>query len=214
MQKQLGFVALCLCLSTACGESDGQGETVAAIQEGVPAGENGVGLMLPLGLDMPDYGLAPDDVTVFIRSFDPNACSMAQAVDLFDGADGFQWSVFLMMPAAEVQIGRKFRFGGNECEGPDCVMGFADSIGGQAGPAGAWLGSGLRCDDDSYDLPVDGEIVDVGESSMTIELSNLCFTDYGPLEADLSDDPGDDVIHRVEGRFEVTLCSEPASRAP
>lgn len=212
MHKQFGFTVLSLVLVAACGQSEG-GETVQAAQEGVASGATGVGIMAPLGLDLSEQGYAADDVTIFIRSFDPMACSMPTAPDLFSGATGFEWSIVLLLPAADIHVGKTFRFAGNECEGSDCVLGSADSIGGQGGPAGEWLGSGLRCDDDSYDLPALGEIVAVGDDTITVEISELCFTDHGPISEDFADDPGDDVIHRVEGRFEISICSEPAAPA-
>jgi hypothetical protein len=139
---------------------------------------------------------------------------MPESVDVFEEAEGFQWSVFLLLPAADIYVGKTFRFAGNECNGPDCAVGFADSIGGEPGVANTWLASGLHCGDETYDLPVSGEIVTVGDDTITIEIRDLCFTDYGPMQADdLPDDSSDDVIHRVEGRYEISLCSEPVSRS-
>jgi hypothetical protein len=85
-------------------------------------------------------------------------------------------------------------------------MGMSESVGGHGGPAGIWSASGLYCDDPSFDLPSSGEIVAIGEDSITIEIHDLCFVDYGPLEEDLSDDISDDVVHRADGRYVISRC--------
>lgn len=205
MHKQLRFAAMVSTFAAACGTEDI--ETVQATQEGVTAGEHGVGIMAPSGIDIPDAGLRADDVTIFIRSYDPQSCAMPNAANLLEEATAFSWAVFLMLPADQLVVGTTFDFGGNEEAGP--TIGFADSVGGHGGPAGIWIDSGLHCNDDTYDLPSSGQIVAVDEESITIEIHELCFTDYGPLQDDLSDDPTDDVTYRADGRYTVSLCSAP-----
>ena len=111
-----------------------------------------------------------------------------------------------MLPADQLVVGTAFDFGGNEGE---TILGFAESVGGHGGPAGIWGASGLHCNDDTYNLPSSGQIVAIDEDSVTIDFYDLCFTDYGPMRADLSDDPKDDVTYRADGRYKVSLCSAP-----
>jgi hypothetical protein len=67
--------------------------------------------MVDSGFDLPEEGLSPDDLNIFIRSFDPTSCVMPGEYDLLGASEVFAWSVFLWLPADEVYVGKTFAFG-------------------------------------------------------------------------------------------------------
>ncbi|MBL9025303.1 MAG: hypothetical protein JNL21_24125 [Myxococcales bacterium] len=210
MNTKVATMACALCFVVACDSE----EPTKATQDGVAPGEDGVGVMAPVGITIPgnpmipgDDGVNADDVWLMIRSFEPNACGMLDAYDPFAGASGFSWTIQLLLPAKRLAVGEVFEFGGNECD-EDCVIGGADTYGGQGGPAGPWGGSGVRCGDESYDGSSSAEIVAIEDGALVIEIRDLCLIDSGPISADLSDDPNDDVTYTADGRYRVNLCGE------
>lgn len=205
MNKMLSLVLVASTFALGCGEEESAPlPEVSASQESVEAGANGIGIMVDSGFDMPEEGFSPDDLNIFIRSYDPGSCTMPGEYDLLGGTEDFAWSVFLWIPAEEVYVGASFPFGGN---GTGTIIGSADSAGGDEGPAGRWGASGLHCDDPTYDLPSTATIVAVEESSILLQISDLCFTDYGPIDEFAADDTSDDVVHRADGLYEISRCS-------
>lgn len=203
MKKLMNLVLIASTFAFACGEESAPLKEVSVSQESVEAGANGIGIMVDSGFDLPEYGYAPDDLNIFIRSFEPSSCAMPGEYDLLGETEGFAWSIFLWLPAAEVYVGSTFEFGGNE---GGTIIGAADSVGGQDGPSGRWAASGLHCDDPTYDLPGTGRIVALDESTITLQITDLCFVDYGPMDEFAADDTSDDVAYRADGLYVISRC--------
>jgi hypothetical protein len=209
-------MACALVVLVGCGSE----EHTKAAQDGVASGDDGIGVMDLSGISLPDDpalpgddSLSADDVWLMIRSFEPNACGMLDVHDALNGAPQFTWAITMLLPRDRIAVGEVFHFGGNDCT-DDCVPGLAETYGGQGGPGGPWRGSGYRCGDDTYDQPSSAKIVALEDNGdIVIEIEDLCLVDYGPIQADMKDDPSDDVTYTADGRYRISLCPAPPPAA-
>ncbi len=207
VNRVIAAVAMTVGLGAGCSQPSG-----APLPEPwVAADEERLGVMERFGFSIPDDpslagddALDANDVWLTIRSFEPSVCSMLDASDLFSDAREFSWAINLLLPAEKLAVGQTFQFGGNECAA-ECVVGSAETWGGQDGPLGPWSGTGYRCGDDSYDLPIAAEVVAVDDDAITIEIYDLCLLDSGPSQ-DGPDDPSDDVLYDASGRYRIEWC--------
>lgn len=204
--RRLVTAALAASLApSGCHDGPALPAPVRAGQEGVGDAPNGLGIVRRSGLDLPEYGLLHDDQNVYIRSFDPLACNVDETTYWHDGHDGFAWFVFLRIPAKELTAGALLDFA-------DFATVMTEST--RTGPTG-WLDEGFACSEGPFNHGVSpvAEIIAADSGSLTIEVRDLCFIDYGPIEIREIDgqegdydDPSDDVVVDASGVYEISRC--------
>lgn len=181
---------------------------IEARQEGTAAGQTGVGVMMPSGLEIPDEGMAADDMLFYLRSFEPQDCTQNELPDWTEERVDFAWQVFFMLPADRLHPGTTIAIGG---DGESDLGQLSSARGG----SGGWLGDGHACEErrNYRELPVVGTILEVTSETVTIRFDNLCFDDDGPIvdtidgEVVMYDDPSDDVVVDATGTYTFSLCA-------
>lgn len=213
------LVALGLSALWGCGADI----TVEGAQEGLKPGEPGVGVMMSAGsafpgVDMPEVGIAADDMLFFVRSFEPEDCSQGETFDFGEGRTGFHWQVFFLLPAKRLVAGETFSIGESSFGQEDAAM---SALSSELGGTDGWTGGeGRACEDARYDpvTPVTGRILEVGDESITVRFDSLCFDNEGPWVEildengdvlDWYDDPDDDVVIDASGTYVLSRCDAP-----
>ncbi len=219
--SRVGFFVAALGLSASLGCSTDV--TIPGAQEGQEPGAPGVGVMMPAGFDLPggdipELGIAADDMLFFARSFEPEDCSQGESYDFGEGRTGFHWQVFFLLPLERLVPGETFSLGENSFGEEDAALSaLSTELGGPDGWSG---GEGRACEDARYDpvTPITGTIVEVGDESIAVRFESLCFDNEGPwveiLDSngevvDWYDDPDDDVVVDASGTYVFSRCDAP-----
>lgn len=204
---RLTVVAACMTLlgTSACGDGRELPAPIHFEQEGVGDAPTGLGVVQTSGVNLPQYGLLGDDQEVFIRSFDPQSCSVDGPGGWAGDHEGFAWLLYLRIPAKDLVAGTELDLG-------DYAIASTEAL--RSGPTG-WSGDGYACSGGANyrDVAPTAEIVSVDSGALTIEVRDLCFVDSGPIEIrDIGgqetdyDDPADDVAVDVSGTYTISRC--------